>query len=112
MLETVEMTGSLDPSVYLPSVVNSCMNTCWEQLAFGLVWVVALQVLPVKLSYRGEALRPATRRLFLKVLLFIPVCAPKCRYSSSSFMQGQMWECLVRFLLTPQFLYLTQFCSL
>lgn len=90
MLGTVEMMGSPDPSVYLPSVVSSCMTTYWEQLAFGLVWDVALQVLPVKLSYKGEALRPATRTLVLKDLLFIPVCAPKCRYSSSSFMQGQI----------------------
>lgn len=54
-LGPVEMADSPDPAIYLPSVVNSFMGTCWERLAFCLGFESSFRsVTVVKLSYKAE----------------------------------------------------------
>lgn len=101
-LGIVEVTDSPDPSVHLPFVVNSSMNSCWERLGFECSF---RGVTTVKLNYEAETIGSTKGEFFLKDLLFAPFSAPKCRYSWSSFLQGQESECLVRFLPAPWLLY-------
>lgn len=77
---------SPDPSAYLSFVVNSYMNSCWERLVFESNF---RGVTSVKLNYEVETIGSTKGRFFLKDFLFAPSPAPKCRYSRSSFLQGQ-----------------------
>lgn len=64
-----------DPSVDLPFVVNSCVNSWWEGFSFEFSYRGAASV---KLNYEAEPIWATKARVFFEDLLFISSPAPRC----------------------------------